>query len=264
MAWMFDPLLNKLRKKDSGEDVSFNWQYETPSGVVSWNSVQEWIDLHFQSIDPTISIDWDDNFWLYEVWDDRVNPVIKARVTMGQNPVWTLTNIKYYRWTTSWIMFAEKTTPSGGVWESETDTFTVTSEQRYTVTCLDSEWRTATANWTYTFTLPTYGTSVSLTTMTKQTLRAESQSYFPITMVAEDDTDKQKFDYPASWTVIWWIQFYNTVSSAWEWLGGSKANSMNDWTETAETHTVQGNTVNYRRYTHSWAKIGSRQLRFYK
>ncbi len=248
----------------SGWWASFNWQYEAPSWVVTWNSVQEWIDLHFKSIDPTIQIDWNDNFWLYEVWDDRVNPVIRARVTMWKNPTWTLTNIKYYRGTTSWIMFAENTTPSGGIWESETDTFTVTTDQRYTVTCLDSEWRTATANWTYSFSLPTFGTSSSLTVMTKQTLKASNSSYFQCDMVAEDNTDKQKFDHPESFDDITWIQFYNTVSGSWEWLWWNRANSMNDWSITDTTQDIQWVTTDYKRYTHSGAKVGARKLRFYK
>jgi len=246
------------------ESIEFDWQYKTPEWVVSWSSTQEWIDLHFQSINPTMQIDWDDNFGLYEVGDNRINPIIKARVTMWQNPIWTLINIRYYRGTISGAMFAENLTPSGGIWENETDTFTVTTEQRYTVTCLDSEWRTATASWIYSFSLPTFGTSSSLTVMTKQTLKASNSSYFQCNMVAEDDTDKQKFDHPESFDDITWIQFYNTVSNSWEWLGWNRANSMNDWNITDTTQEIQGVITDYKRYTHSWAKVWARQLRFYK
>jgi len=293
---MITALTNLQTDLDAKEDVLWNpdvdWKIlsSTTEGVRSWiSNPQAWADfdwpitipsngdeftgttpqdlasVFFPSTNPTSDIDADTaNFGLYEVWQEFVNPTIKARWHLGGNPAGAFTLVEYFRGTSSGAKIWEDTNPVDNIWVDRDDTFTVSSEQRYTVKFTDDQGRTCESTNLYTFTLPTYGTSVSLTTYTKQSLKASSSSYFSITMVAEDDTNKQVFDYPASWAVIWWVQFYNTVSSSWEWLGGSKAASLWTWTETATTHTVQWNVVSFRRYTHSWAKIGSRQLRFYK
>lgn len=110
---------------------------------------------------------------------------------------------------------------------------------------------------------PFFGTSASILTLTKQALALMTSAYVQIDMVAEAGADKQKAEFPVAWSAITGVQFYNTVSSAWEWIGGSKANSLLAFTVTATTEVVQGNIVNYNLWTHNGPLIGARQLRFY-
>jgi len=116
---------------------------------------------------------------------------------------------------------------------------------------------------TITGVYPYYATTVSLTVLTKQSLTSMSSGYVQTDVVAEDGTNKQTVDFPDVWSTITGIQFYNTVSSTWEWINGSKANSLLTFTVTSTTHTVQGNVVNYSRYTNNSSTIGARQLRWY-
>ena len=110
---------------------------------------------------------------------------------------------------------------------------------------------------------PTFATTSGITTMTKASLVAMNSSYVQFNMVAESGSDKQKADLPVAWSTITGIQFYNTVSSQWEWIGGTKAASLLTFTITGTTNTVQGATINYNRYTHNGSTIGARNLRFY-
>ena len=121
----------------------------------------------------------------------------------------------------------------------------------------------ATQTQTITGVYPWYATSVAIATLTKQALTSMSSSYVQVTMIAEDGVDKQKAAFPDGWSAITGVQFYNTVSSAWEWIGGTKANSLTAWDITATTETIQGNVIDYDLYTHNGATIGSRQLRWY-
>lgn len=111
---------------------------------------------------------------------------------------------------------------------------------------------------------PYFATTVNLTTLTKQPLAAHNSVFVQMTMVAEDGINKQKAEFPTTfWSAITGVQVFNTLSATWDWIGGSKANSLLVWTITNETETVQGNIINYKRYTHNDATVGSRQLRFY-
>lgn len=116
---------------------------------------------------------------------------------------------------------------------------------------------------TITGVYPLFATTSDISTLTKQTLVAMNSTYFQVNVVAESGGQKQRVEIPVAWSVITGIQFYNTVSSAWEWIGGSKANSLTTFTVTANTETVQGNVINYNLWTHNGATIGARQLRFY-
>jgi hypothetical protein len=122
---------------------------------------------------------------------------------------------------------------------------------------------TSISTQTITGVYPVFATTVLISTMTKQTLVLMNSTYIGVTMVAEDDSNKEKIDFPIVWSPITGIQFYNTVSSAWEWIGGTKANSLLTFDITSVTNVIQGNIINYNRYTNNGAKIGSRQLRFY-
>ena len=116
---------------------------------------------------------------------------------------------------------------------------------------------------TITGVYPFFATTVNLVTLTKQTLASHTSTYVQVTMVAEDGTNKQKMELPVAWSAITGIQFYNTVSSAWEWINGSAVNSLLTFTISSTTETIQGSVINYNLYTHNGPTIGSRQLRFY-
>lgn len=116
---------------------------------------------------------------------------------------------------------------------------------------------------TITGVYPWYGSNTTIGTLTKQSLTSMSATYYQFTAVAEAGSDKQEADFPQAFDAITGIRFYNTVSSAWEWINGSAANSLLTFTKTADTQTIQGNVIDYWLYTHNGAQIGERQLRFY-
>ena len=110
---------------------------------------------------------------------------------------------------------------------------------------------------------PWFGTSAAIATLTKQTLSLMNATYVGITVAGEDGVNKQKVQFPTSWSAITGIQFFNTNNSTWEWINSSKAASLLTFTQTADTQTIQGNVVNYTTFTHNGSTTGSRQLRFY-
>ena len=116
---------------------------------------------------------------------------------------------------------------------------------------------------------PFYGTTVDLINPIKQSLALMTSAYvefsntFGNIIVAEDGVNKQKVEFPTTWSPITGIQFFNTNNSTWEFIGGSKAASLATFTVSSVTNVIQGNTINYNRYTHNGATIGARGLRFY-
>lgn len=116
---------------------------------------------------------------------------------------------------------------------------------------------------TITGVYPFFATTSSIITLTKQALSLMNSAYAQVAMIAESGSDKQKIEFPVAWSAITGVQFYNTVSSAWEWIGGSQAVSLTKFTVTSTTETIQGNIVNYNLWTHNDVLTGSRQLRFY-
>lgn len=116
---------------------------------------------------------------------------------------------------------------------------------------------------TITGVYPVFATTVNITTMTKQALALMNSTYVQTNMVLEDGVNKQIIDIPVAWLPITGIQFYNTINSTWEWIGGSRANSLLTFTISSVTNTIQGNVINYNRYTHNGSTIGARMLRWY-
>ena len=102
---------------------------------------------------------------------------------------------------------------------------------------------------------PTFATTVSIGTLTKQALQSMTV-YEEVSMVAETGGNKQIIDIPVAWSTITGLQQFNTFSGTWDII------SLGTFTVTSVTNTIQGNTVNYNRYTHNGATIGARQLRF--
>lgn len=104
---------------------------------------------------------------------------------------------------------------------------------------------------------PTFATTVSLGTLTKQTLQSMTV-YEQVSMVTEAGGagQKQTIDIPVAWATITGLQQFNTLSSTWDSI------NLNTFTVSSVSNTIQGNSVAYNRYTHNGPTIGARQLRF--
>lgn len=116
----------------------------------------------------------------------------------------------------------------------------------------------ATGNKTTTITgvYPYYYNSSSLTVATKQALTSMG-GLVQVNMLEEDGVNKQFIEFPTGWGAITQITQLNTLSGNWD------AISLGSFTQSAQTHTIQGNVVNYTRYTNNLGTIGARSLRFY-
>ena len=108
---------------------------------------------------------------------------------------------------------------------------------------------------------PTYASSINLSTATKQNLVKEpttSSSYVTFTFAAETGGLKQFFEIPSTWAAVTGV-----ADSGGTWLNGNKANSLLQWDVSDVTETVQGQVIDYKRYTHNAANSGIRTLRIY-
>jgi len=110
---------------------------------------------------------------------------------------------------------------------------------------------------------PYYATTSNITEITKQILPTEGFAYVQTDMVRESGINKQTADIPDSWDSVTGIQFYNTFSEAWEWIGGSQANSLSTFTQSPTAHSIDGNLINYTRFIHNGSLTGARSLRWY-
>jgi len=239
-------------------------------GLPSWTDIYWWTvqqilqEILVESSDPSILLRGTPVFQLYEVGDTITNPLVEANAALGQWPAWVLTQLEIFRWGSSIFTQAN---PVPGTWYWTTDTVSISiiawTSETYTAQVDDDQGRSGTISKVYEWTYPFFGTTVDIITLTQQALRPLTSAYFSINMVAETGWDKYKADFEASYITITWIQFYNTLSGNREWLGWSKSNSLLLRDVTAETHTVQGNVVNYNRFTHNWPDGWSIQLRFF-
>ena len=105
-------------------------------------------------------------------------------------------------------------------------------------------------------TYPLYGTTVSISTLTKQPLQdVVLGNNIPMQLVADVSPIKQKFEIPCAWLSqprpLIGVCQWNTVSNQWEYPGGSAGCSLNLWTKTGSTETVQGNSIGYCKYTYN-------------
>ena len=115
---------------------------------------------------------------------------------------------------------------------------------------------------------PLFATTVDINTLTKQTLISMSTgttgSY---TLVAETGGSKQKFQIADKWlgsptnNPLTGVQTYNTVSTSWEYQGGSAATSLTYWTTSSTTQTIQGFVEDYTQYTYNSDDRSSVQIR---
>lgn len=103
-------------------------------------------------------------------------------------------------------------------------------------------------------TYPVFGTTSDITVYTQQGLTVANATIV-FNMVSEDGVNKQAFEIPDVWNAVGNLQQYNTLSGSWDDI------DLSTFTETSITKTIQGNIVNYSRYTHNGATVGDRQLR---
>jgi len=115
---------------------------------------------------------------------------------------------------------------------------------------------------------PLFGTTVNIGTLTKQTLVSMlSGNNIQMNLVAESGGNKQKFEIPVAWTgaptnrPLTGIKTYNTVSAQWEYEGGSAFLSLLKWTTSVVSETIQGNLINYTRYTYNGVDRSAIQIR---
>ena len=57
------------------------------------------------------------------------------------------------------------------------------------------------------------------------------------------------------------IQTYNAFTMNWEYEGGNAAQSLLRWTTSSVQETIQGNSINYTRYTYNSTDRSSIQIR---
>jgi len=116
---------------------------------------------------------------------------------------------------------------------------------------------TSTITRTITGVYPVFATTVALGTMTKQNLQSMTTNV-TVDVVTESGGggQKQTIDIPTAWAAITGLQQFNTFSGQFDDI------LLSSFTTSATTHVIQGNVVNYTRYTHNGTLIGARKLRF--
>lgn len=110
---------------------------------------------------------------------------------------------------------------------------------------------------------PLFGTTSTISNPdTQQPLISMLTGNRPVfSMPVESGGYKQSFDIPTAWSgaptnrPLTNVETYNTVSGSWESTG------LSTWSTSSVTHDVQGNTINYTRYTYNGANRGDVQIR---
>lgn len=128
----------------------------------------------------------------------------------------------------------------------------------------DSPWtgsvsRTITISGAY----PTYATTNSIGTATKQQLKTKNTT-MEFKMVAETATQKQRFYIPSSWNNVTGVSFFDIISGTYKYLGGSKSASLTYWNKEINISgsTLPGNPqTTYTKYTNNDVMIGARNLK---
>lgn len=112
-------------------------------------------------------------------------------------------------------------------------------------------------------TYPWFATTDNLSTLKKQNLSSLTTNYIECQLVAEDGINKQKIEVPQAMKTITGFQFFNTISNSWEWINGSKTNSLSSFIKTTTQKSVQGTNIDYFLYTNNDAQTGIRRIRIY-
>lgn len=105
---------------------------------------------------------------------------------------------------------------------------------------------------------PLWATTSTISTLTKQALQDMSgANNIQVNLVSESSPNKQKFEIPCAWLgsptsrPLIGVCQWNTVSSQWEYPGGSAGTSLSLWTPSSALETVQGNSIGYCQYTYN-------------
>ena len=67
---------------------------------------------------------------------------------------------------------------------------------------------------------------------------------------------KQYIEVPNAWSTITGLQQFNTLSNVYDTI------LLSSFTTSSVTKTIEGQSVNYTKYTHNGGTIGARILRF--
>jgi len=143
----------------SGGTASWDGVYQTPTGtqVQVDGSLQDWVNIHFPSMVQTITISAIPSFGLREFGDDVTNPQIIGNSGLGSNPAGSLTLMEWWRGAEGGTeLNPDEANPTSSTNYTRTDTFTVSTNQSYTVKSTDDQTRTDTASGGYSFVFPFY------------------------------------------------------------------------------------------------------------
>lgn len=102
---------------------------------------------------------------------------------------------------------------------------------------------------------PYFSTTLNINTMTKQTLVAHG-STITTDFVSENEANKQSLEIPDIWGVLSKIEQWNPLSSSWDNI------LLSSFTESSIQNIIQGNNIDYNKFTHNGSLIGSRRMRF--
>jgi len=113
---------------------------------------------------------------------------------------------------------------------------------------------------------PLFATTSAIGTCTKQTLvDMSSANNIQYTLVTETGGDKQAFQIPCAMLTarsgLKGVCQFNTVSSQWEYPGGSAGASLALWDDSAATQTIQSASIGYCNYLHNGPDRESVQVR---
>lgn len=102
---------------------------------------------------------------------------------------------------------------------------------------------------------PIYATTSNILTATEQSLVSMlTGNNIQKTLVAEGGGNKQFFDIPDAWLdsrPITKVEFYNPVSGSFD-----SANQLSTFTQSAVTHSIEGATIDYTRFTNNTSDRG--------
>lgn len=114
---------------------------------------------------------------------------------------------------------------------------------------------TSTVTRTITGVYPYFATTSDITTMTKRPLTSHG-STVETDMVGEGGGNKQSAEFPLVWGAITQIEQFNPFTNSWDII------LLSSFTLTTITKTINGNPVDYRKYTHNGSTVGARTLRW--
>lgn len=205
---------------------SFDWVYQQPSGHVTGTSCQDWVDLHFPSQPPVMSLRWTPAFWLYEVGQTLSTPLIEWRWTLWSNPAGILTNLSIVD-----PVFAQANpTPWTWYWTNDTDVVIVYwNTKTYSWQVDDDQWRSANASGSYDWAYPYYTWLVSAWDLFDWITQAQLLALGDTNKIIKTRSDTDVTTSPtAQRYMIWYPASYGNLASIID----------NSWFETISDYDV--------------------------